>query len=100
MSDTKITFWTDAPEDAPEEIKGTMCFFRPERLEWVVTKNSIRVAAHGPATRVKHRQGVAWWSAEGPSGDERPTWLLLPVDPLSIAMLAVREIDSTKREQR
>ena len=100
MSNTKITFWTDAPDDAPEEVKGTTCFFRPERLKWVVTERSVMVAAHGPATRVKHRQGVAWWSAEGPSGAEYPTWLPLPISPISIAVLAVREIDSAKGEQR
>lgn len=100
MSDTKITFWTDAPEDAPKEIKGTTCFFRPERLEWVVSAHSIRVGAHGPATRVKHRQGAAFWSVEGPQGDERPTWLLLPIDPLSIATLTVRKIDSARGKQR
>lgn len=98
MSNTKITFWTDAPDSAPEEVKGTMCFFRPERLEWVVTGRSISVGAHGPATRVKHRQGVAWWSVEGHFGAEYPAWLSLPIGPISIAAQAVREIDSTKGE--
>ena len=88
----KVTFWTKAPADAPDEIKGTTCYFRPEWLEWSVSPRQVYVSAHGPATRVGHRQGVAGWSVEGFLGDERPPWLLLPVDPLAKAILTVDRI--------
>ena len=89
MKDPRITFWTAAPGYAPE-VKGHSCYFRPERLEWIVTpRDNIRVVAHGPATRVDHRQGSMSWSVSGRWGDERPNWLLLPIDPLATAQLAV-----------
>lgn len=93
-----VTFWTDAPDDAPEEIKGYTCCFRPERLEWSVSldphgRSRVYVIAHGPATRVECRQGSYGWVVEGrPWGDERPPWLLLPVDSLMTANLAVDSI--------
>lgn len=94
MNEPQITFWTEAPADAPDEIKGTTCYFRPERLEWSVGTRSIRVSAHGPATRVRRRQGFAFWSVEGYFGDERPAWLPVPLDALAAANRAVREIAS------
>lgn len=88
----KVTFWTKAPDDAPDEIKGTTCYFRPERLEWSVSLLWVHVTARGPATRVKYRQGAATWSVKGYLGDERPPWVPLPVDPLREAMSAVDKI--------
>jgi len=94
-----ITFWTKAPEDAPE-VKGYTCYFKPERLEWRVRtfrqgegRIVTDVVAHGPTTRVKHRQGAMHWGIEGTSeGDTRPPWLLLPLDQLTRATLTVEEL--------
>lgn len=95
-----ITFWTKAPEDAPEEVKGHTCYFKPERLEWRVRtfrqgegRIVTDVVAHGPATRVEHRAGSMSWSVEGTlDGDTRPPWLLLPLTPLVRASLTVEEL--------
>ena len=94
-----ITFWTKAPEDAPE-VKGYTCYFKPERLEWRVrtfwqgeSRVMTDVVAHGPATRVEHRQGEMCWSVEDLiDGDTRPPWLLLPLDQLSRATLTIEEL--------
>lgn len=90
-----VTFWTKAPEDAPE-VKGHPCYFKPERLEWrvrifrqgVVTD----VVAHGPATRVAHREGTMRWSVVGGEGDTRPPWLLLPGNRLSSVARTIEEL--------
>lgn len=93
----RITFSTPAPPDAPE-TKGTRCWFKPEWLDWTVTKDVIHVVARGPATRVPHRQGEAAYCVEGARrGDERPTWLLLPIDVLTAATLAARDIERHRR---
>lgn len=92
MSEPTVTFRTRAPEGAPDEIKGRRCYFRPEFLVWTVTPTRIQVEAHGPATRVEYRMGSAAWYVEGVWGDERPSWLLLPVEALSVATRAVRGI--------
>ena len=94
-----VTFWTEAPEDAPE-VKGYTCYFKPERLEWRVWifrqgegRVVTDVVAHGPATRVEHREGAMRWDVEGPiEGDTRPTWLLLPLSRLIRASLTVEEL--------
>lgn len=102
----KVTFWTAAPDDAPGEIKGYTCYFRPERLEWTVTPRFILVAAHGPATRVEYRQGsMSWrvlgrWGDERPSWpvDERPNWLMLPRgNSLAIAQNAVDRLSEEEK---
>lgn len=93
-----ITFWTEAPEDAPE-VKGYICYFKPERLEWRVwgyrgdRRLMVDVVAHGPATRVKYRQGAMRWGIQGMTeSDTRPPWLLLPVDKLAHAILTVERL--------
>lgn len=95
-----LTFWTKAPEDAPDEVKGYTCYFKPERLEWRVrtfwqrkSRVVVDVVAHGPATRVEHREGAMRWGVEGSiEGDTRPAWLLLPLDQLARAILTVEEL--------
>lgn len=94
-----LTFWTKAPEDAPE-VKGYTCYFKPERLEWRVrtfwqrkSRVVVDVVAHGPATRVEHREGAMRWGVEGSiEGDTRPAWLLLPLDQLASAILTIEEL--------
>lgn len=95
----QVTFWTEAPNDAPDEVKGYTCYFKPELLEWRVwafwegRRVVIDVLAHGPATRVEHRQGEMCWGVEGtPEGDTRPPWLLLPLDKLPHAKLLVERL--------
>ena len=89
-----VTFWTEAPSDAPE-VKGYTCYFKPERLEWRVWtirggRVVVDVLAHGPATRVEYRQGARLWAIEGtPEGDTRPPWLLLPQIEVTHAKLLV-----------
>lgn len=94
-----ITFWTKAPEDAPE-VKGYTCYFKPERLEWRVcvfwqgdSRVVTDVVAHGPATRVEHREGSMHWDVEvSTEGDGRPPWLSLPLSRLIRARLTVEEL--------
>lgn len=93
-----VTFWTKAPEDAPE-VKGSNCYFKPERLEWRVRtywqgESSVvaDVVAHGPATRVAHREGTMRWSVVGGEGDTRPPWLLLPGNRLSSVARTIEEL--------
>ena len=100
----QVTFWTEAPDNAPDEVKGSACYFRPERLEWRVWtlwggRVVVDVVAHGPATRVEHRQGSMYWGVEGtPEGDTRPPWLPLPLDKLTQAILLVKRL--TEKEAR
>lgn len=94
-----VTFWTKAPEDAPE-VKGYTCYFKPERLEWRVciyrqgeSQVVTDVVAHGPATRVPHRQGAMRWGVVGTyEGDTRPPWLLLPGNRLSSVARTIEEL--------
>lgn len=94
----RVTFWTEAPNNAPDEVKGYTCYFKPERLEWRVWtlwagRVVVDVVAHGPATRVEHREGARHWAIEGtPEGDTRPPWLLLPLDKLTQAALLVERL--------
>ena len=94
MPRPKVTFWVEAPDDAPKEIRGYTCYFRPERLELTVTPTHTYVTAHGPATRVSHRQGQFTWSIQGLWGDELPDWMLLPQELLARAEEFVRLIEA------
>ena len=94
----KITFSTRAPDDAPE-TKGSRCWFKPEWMEWHVTSTTISVLVSGHATRTRYMLGEVTWSVEGaPRGDERPAWLLLPIDQLTAARLAAEDIDRKREE--
>ena len=94
----RITFRTRAPNDAPE-TKGTRCWFKPEWLEWHVTSTEISVLVSGHATRTKHMQGEVRWDVEGTArGDERPAWLMLPLDQITAARLAAEDIDGKREE--
>lgn len=84
-----ITFWTMAPEDAPE-VKGSRRYFRPERLEWRVSmfrgQVSVYMVAHGPATRSNDTYPASCqqlWP-----GDDLPAWASGP-NPQLVAALAV-----------
>lgn len=84
-----ITFWTMAPEDAPE-VKGTRCYFKPERLEWRVYmfngQVSVYMVAHGPATRSSRAYpspGNHVWD-----GGDLPPWASGP-NPQLVAALAL-----------
>lgn len=99
----QVTFWTEAPSDAPE-VKGSTCYFKPERLEWrswasPAGRVVVDVVAHGPATRVEYRQGARRWDVDGtPEGDTRPPWLPLPLDKLTHATLLVERLTETGDE--
>ena len=93
MSQPKVTFWVEAPDDAPKEIRGYSCYFRPERLELTVTPTHASVTAHGSATRVPRRQGQFTWSISGLWGDELPDWMLLPLELLARADEFVRAVE-------
>ena len=108
----KITFSTRAPDDAPE-TKGSRCWFKPEWMEWHVTSTTIAVLVSGHATRTRCMlgevtssvsgalRGEVLWSVEGaPRGDERPAWLLLPIDQLTSARLAAKYIDRKREEEQ
>ena len=108
----KITFSTRAPDDAPE-TKGSRCWFKPEWMEWHVTSTTISVLVSGHATRTRYMlgdvtssvsgalRGEVLWSVEGaPRGDERPAWLLLPIDQLTSARLAAKYIDRKREEEQ
>lgn len=100
-----VTFWAKAPDEAPDEVRGTNCYFKPERLEWRVRafrlgdeRIVMDVVAHGPATRVPFRQGLQHWYVMGtPGGDTRPPWLLLPTERLARAKLLVQFLQEAGR---
>ena len=86
-----ITFRTPAPPDTPE-VKGYRAYFQPTELAWTVRKGSIRVCAIGPTTRSKTlKTGEMSWEAGG-LHDNRPNWLLMPVEALTHATLAADRI--------
>ena len=89
-----ITFWTAAPEDAPE-VKGSRCYFKPERLEWRVSMFNGRGArevlvymvAHGPATRSSRAYpapGTQVWD-----GQSLPPWASLPSPQMEAATAVI-----------
>lgn len=85
-----ITFWTAAPEDAPE-VKGSCRYFKPEQLEWRVSVFSGRVAvymvAHGPATRSGGAYppvGHQVWD-----GVDLPPWVSVPNPQLEAATAVI-----------
>ena len=88
-----IKFVTSVPDGAPDEIRGSRAYFRPERAAWSVTARTIHVTVHGPTTRAQHGQGSAGFTVEGWGRDERPDWLTLPIDALTTARLAAEQID-------
>ncbi len=88
----RVTFRTRAPGDAPE-VRGYRCYFQPEWLEWSIQPGGIRVGAFGPPTRTSSFPGEMWWNMEGPQGDERPSWLPIPLALLTSASLAVEELE-------
>lgn len=88
--DPKLTFWTKAPDDAPE-VRGHSRYFSPERLEWIVRPGLVYVIAHGPGTRAGG-QGSMGYSVEGHAGDESPEWIAPPTLLLDMAAFAVEGI--------
>lgn len=94
MMPPTVRFWTPAPADAPE-VRGAACYFKPEQLQWVVQPGQTFVHAHGPATRVKNREGARSWTVAGPSGADHPDWLPIPTQLLHEASAAV---DTLARE--
>lgn len=88
-----VTFWTDAPDNAPDEIKGNTCYFQPEKLEWSVSPTSVWVVAHGPATRVERRSGGLGWGVDRNWGDEVPLWVPIPSDLIAAARALLALLD-------
>lgn len=89
---TRITFTTPAPRDAPE-TKGTRRYFKPHWLEWAVRPDSVYVTAHGPATRSDYRQGETGWAVEGNSySGAVPEWVPIPTEAIVEAKSAIRRL--------
>ena len=89
-----LKFATAAPDDAPE-TKGTVAYFQPEVLVWSVSANPRGglyhyVSASGPRTRTSGWAERSW--TVGGVGDDRPAWLLLPIEQLACANLAVERL--------
>lgn len=101
----KVTFWTEAGPDAPDEVKGTNKYFRPERMEWSVSlahrddQPYVHVAAHGSATRVPMSQGIQGWTVTGRFADPLPDWIDAPWDDIDTVAHALRAITDKLKEQ-